>query len=147
MNTKEEITQHSQKKLEVYEKYLKAYLSLLLNTRFNPIVIVDLFAGKGRDDKGHDGSAVKAAKLLKTLDHLGKVRLLLNDSSKEYCENFFNHYEAIGWVNGTGQQIKNWKLVFDNWIKKDGKIKIENELDDIIDEAGFSYKNGRRKLC
>ena len=66
---------------------------------------------------------------------------------KEYCENFFNHYEAIGWVNGTGQQIKNWKLVFDNWTKKDGKIKIENELDDIIDEAGFSYKNGRRKLC
>lgn len=37
----------------------------------------------------------------------------------EYCERFFNHYESIGWVNGTGQQIKNWKLIFKNWIKKD----------------------------
>lgn len=65
---------------------------------------------------------------------------------EEYCEKFYNHYEAIGWVNGTGQQIKNWKLVFDNWIKKDGKIKIENELEDMIDEAGFIHKNGRRIL-
>lgn len=40
---------------------------------------------------------------------------------EEYCKNFFNHYESIGWVNGTGQKIKKWKLIFDNWIKKDKK--------------------------
>lgn len=49
----------------------------------------------------------------------------LND--KEYCEKFYNHYESIGWVNGTGQQIKNWKLVFNNWLKKDKIINVENE--------------------
>ena len=48
----------------------------------------------------------------------------LND--KNYCEKFFNHYESIGWVNGTGQEIKNWKLVFNNWLKKDNKISKED---------------------
>ena len=62
---------------------------------------------------------------------------------EEYCKKFFNHYEAIGWVNGTGQNIKNWKLVFENWIKKDKKIDKEEEY---VDEAGFHYKNGRRVL-
>ena len=62
---------------------------------------------------------------------------------EEYCKNFYNHYEAIGWVNGTGQQIKNWKLVFENWIKKD--IKINNKQEK-IDEAGFIHRNGRRIL-
>lgn len=62
---------------------------------------------------------------------------------EEYCKKFFNHYEAIGWVNGTGQQIKNWKLVFENWIKKDKKV---NDDEDYVDEAGFHYKNGRRLL-
>lgn len=62
---------------------------------------------------------------------------------EDYCKKFFNHYEAIGWVNGTGQKIKNWKLVFENWIKKDKKV---NEEDDYVDEAGFHYRNGRRVL-
>ena len=47
-------------------------------------------------------------------------------ASKEYCENFYNHYESIGWINGNGLPIKNWKLVLNNWYKKDlesGKIK------------------------
>lgn len=63
---------------------------------------------------------------------------------EEYCNKFYNHYESIGWVNGTGQKIKNWKLVFQNWIKKDNKIT--NQDNDYVDEAGFRYKNGRRVL-
>lgn len=43
----------------------------------------------------------------------------LGIENSEYCDKFYNHYESIGWVNGTGQKIKNWKLVFKNWIKKD----------------------------
>ena len=46
--------------------------------------------------------------------------------SKEYGEMFFNHYEAIGWVNGTGQKIKNWKLVFKNWIAQDNNKQSSN---------------------
>lgn len=43
------------------------------------------------------------------------------DVDKKYCERFFNHYEAVGWVNGNNQKIKNWKLVLKNWISKDKK--------------------------
>ena len=43
--------------------------------------------------------------------------------NEEYCERFYNHYESIGWVNGNGQQIKNWKLVFNNWVKEDKNKK------------------------
>lgn len=69
--------------------------------------------------------------------------LKVND--KEYCEKFYNHYESIGWVNGTGQEIKNWKLVFNNWIKKDKKIN-EIEEDVIEYKNGFKYVNGKRML-
>lgn len=69
--------------------------------------------------------------------------LKVND--KEYCEKFYNHYESIGWVNGTGQEIKNWKSAFNNWLKKDKKI---NEIEeDIIEyKNGFKYVNGKRIL-
>ena len=67
-----------------------------------------------------------------------------NISDEEYCKRFYNHYEGIGWVNGTGQKIKNWKLIFENWIKKDKKGNTHE--DDMVDEAGFIHKNGRRVL-
>ena len=46
---------------------------------------------------------------------------------EDYCEKFFNHYESIGWVNGTGQPIKNWKLIFKNWIAKDNVVLQQEE--------------------
>ena len=42
-------------------------------------------------------------------------------TDKEYCKKFSNYYESIGWLNGNGLEIKNWKLVFNNWISKDKK--------------------------
>lgn len=54
-----------------------------------------------------------------TLTEIFNYSRSLNFDDKEYCEKFYNHYESIGWVNGTGQEIKNWKLVFNNWLKKD----------------------------
>jgi hypothetical protein len=48
---------------------------------------------------------------------------------KNYCERFFNHYESIGWVTGTGQKIKNWKLIFKNWVMKDNiNVKEKSEF-------------------
>jgi len=49
--------------------------------------------------------------------------------TQEYCERFFDYYEGIGWINGNGLPIKNWKLVLTNWYKKDlenGKIKKQD---------------------
>lgn len=56
---------------------------------------------------------------------------------KYYCERFYNHYEAIGWVNGSGQKIKNWKLIFKNWISKDHKQTNNTEFKEI---GGTSFK-------
>lgn len=66
-----------------------------------------------------------------TLTEIFNYSRSLNFDDKEYCEKFYNHYESIGWVNGTGQEIKNWKLVFNNWLKKDkiGKFACFKEVE------------------
>ena len=69
-------------------------------------------------------------------------------ASEEYCENFYNHYESIGWVNGSGQEIKNWKVILNKWFKKDlkdGKTKDARKKDIdpdrvLMDENGKCYK-------
>ena len=69
-------------------------------------------------------------------------------ASEEYCENFYNHYESIGWVNGSGQEIKNWKVILNKWFKKDlkdGKTKDirKKDIDPdrvLMDENGKCYK-------
>lgn len=63
-----------------------------------------------------------------TLAEIYDYACSLDINDKDYCEKFYNHYESIGWVNGTGQEIKNWKLVFNNWLKKDNKQKDGREI-------------------
>lgn len=63
-----------------------------------------------------------------TLDEIFDYSVSLGINDKDYCEKFYNHYESIGWVNGTGREIKNWKLVFNNWLKKDDKQKYREEI-------------------
>lgn len=61
----------------------------------------------------------------------------LGVDDSEYCERFYNHYEAIGWINGSGHRIKKWKLIFNNWCKKDKKIKKQEKKTYIeFDENG-----------
>ena len=63
-----------------------------------------------------------------TLAEIYNYACSLDINDKDYCEKFYNHYESIGWVNGTGQEIKNWKLVFNNWLKKDNKQNDRREI-------------------
>ena len=63
-----------------------------------------------------------------TLAEIYNYACSLDINDKEYCEKFYNHYESIGWVNGTGQEIKNWKLVCNNWLKKDNKQNDRREI-------------------
>lgn len=63
-----------------------------------------------------------------TLPEIINYALDLGIDNQEYCETFYNHYESIDWVNGTGQKIKNWKLVFKNWITKDNKLSSDNDF-------------------
>lgn len=44
-----------------------------------------------------------------------------------YCQKFYTHYEGVGWVNGLGIEIKDWKSIFHNWAIKDQKIKGETD--------------------
>ena len=63
----------------------------------------------------------------------------------EYCEKFYDTYESTGWINKNGQKITNAKSLLKKWAyedkKKDNK---KEETEDLIDEAGFVHKNGRR---
>jgi hypothetical protein len=63
-----------------------------------------------------------------TLAEIYNYACTLDINDKDYCEKFYNHYESIGWVNGTGREIKNWKLVFNNWLKKDNKQNDRREI-------------------
>ena len=63
-----------------------------------------------------------------TLAEIYNYACSLDINDNDYCEKFYNHYESIGWVNGTGREIKNWKLVFNNWLKKDNKQKDKKEI-------------------
>lgn len=52
-----------------------------------------------------------------------------NDMGNFDYENFYNYYEANGWLNKNGTEIKNWKAKVNYWYKKDlesGRIKIDN---------------------
>ena len=91
------------------------------------------------------------------LSHSGKATPTLADiifygseigANEEYCEKFYNTYESVGWVNANGIEIKNWKLVLNNWFKKDldnGKTKDTRKRDIdpdriLMDENGKCYK-------
>ena len=63
-----------------------------------------------------------------TLAEIYDYACSLDINDKDYCEKFYNHYESIGWVNGTGREIKNWKLIFNNWLKKDNKQNDRREI-------------------
>ena len=62
-----------------------------------------------------------------TLDDILGFASSLGMRDERYCQRFYNHYEAIGWVNGNGLKIKNWKLVFRNWMSKDQIKNSTNE--------------------
>ena len=87
MNKKERIQRHSKEKLNVYRNYLEAYLSVMTNTSFNPIFIIEPFAGCGKDRDGNTGSAVIAQKVARSKTFKANIRLLFNDVNKTYCEN------------------------------------------------------------
>ena len=87
---------------------------------------------KNNNKKNNNNKNKKECGVASNTSHAPNFDLVLaygkeNEIDAEYCEKFFNHYEAIGWVNGTGQKIKNWKLIFKNWISKDRKEGSSNK--------------------
>lgn len=54
-----------------------------------------------------------------TLTEIINFAKSIDFEDEEYCERFYNHYQSVGWVNGAGIKIQDWKLLFKNWVKKD----------------------------
>ena len=49
------------------------------------------------------------------LEHV-KIYFEVRGSNEIEAEKFFNHYEALGWVNSSGTTIRDWKASSRNWI-------------------------------
>ena len=47
--------------------------------------------------------------------------------SPEFADDFFNHYEAQGWVTGSGRRIINWQYKANQWIKREINKPKENK--------------------
>ena len=112
MDTKERIQKHSQEKLLVYKKYLINYLSVLTNqSYYNQIFIWDIFAGKGKDDAGTEGSSIIAAKAIEDFrKEKGKdIQLFLNELNDEYFKqlkiNLNEYVEFTNFYQGEGEDF------------------------------------------
>ena len=86
---------------------------------------------KEREKKKENSSS--SSPFLPTLADIISYSCDLKINDESYCEKFYNHYEAIGWVNGSGQAIKNWKLVFHNWAKADGLLDKKEDDEVYLD--------------
>lgn len=58
---------------------------------------------------------------------------------KEYCKKFFNYYEGIGWVNGNGIAIKNWKNVLQNWFTRDNITIVNKPAKEKIEIPDYNW--------
>ena len=82
MDKKGNIGRHSKEKLLVYKQYLVNYLYVLTNPNqrfYEKIFIWDIFAGKGKDEKGNKGSALIAAEVIKDFREKKEILLFLNE--------------------------------------------------------------------
>jgi three-Cys-motif partner protein len=92
--TKENIFEHSQAKLEFYENYLKLYLIVLLNDRYTDTInIYDIFCGIGIYEDGNEGSPIIAIKNIEILleKYTKNINLIINDIDKSKV-NFVERY-------------------------------------------------------
>lgn len=106
-----------------------------IRTYTNIIKMKEIKENKNKKNKNecenkfsHNNSAVGT--LSPSLENIISYSHELGLDDNDYCEEFYNHYEAIGWVNGSGVEIKNWKLVFNNWVKKDKKKNGGESIED-----------------
>ncbi len=81
---------HSKAKVELLEKYLQKYLSIISNDKFTEkINLFDLFCGEGIYENGGEGSPIVALKVLKDLHFINKAKnnkipkvdLIFNDTN------------------------------------------------------------------
>lgn len=134
---------HSKAKVELLEKYLQKYLSIISNDKFTEkIHLFDLFCGEGIYENGGEGSPIITLKVLKELHFLNKAKnnkipkvdLIFNDSDNNKIEKLKKtinkkklHYEDFG------------KLSFRNKDYKEIVPKLSNYLEGFKNEKAFIF--------
>ena len=142
-------------KCKTNKKNIQDYWDKMKDTNEYDGIQSNTMATNKRKEKKIKENKIKESE--RELSHSGEATPTLADiifygseigANEEYCENFYNHYESIGWVNGSGQEIKNWKVILNKWFKKDlkdGKTKDARKRDIdpdrvLMDENGKCYK-------
>lgn len=87
-SSKEIMLPHSEAKVEMYERYLRLYLTILCRVSYiKEINIYDVFCGKGIYDNGKNGSSIRAFNVIKEVmtswNSNTKITLHLNDINEE----------------------------------------------------------------
>lgn len=96
-DTKENIFEHSQAKLEFYKNYLSQYLVVLLNDSYTQTInIYDIFCGIGIYKDGNEGSPIIAIKIIEDLlkKYLKNINLTINDKDKskvDFVKKYIEH--------------------------------------------------------
>ena len=146
--TKENIFEHSQAKLDFYKNYLVKYLAILLNDTYTKrINIYDVFCGIGIYEDGNQGSPIIAMDIIKELIEKypsKEISLTINDKDKTKVDFVSNHinnnYNDICEVNSFNLDAVEMLKNVNEDIKKTKK-GIKNLV--FIDPYGYkeNYKN------
>nr|MBC8186341.1 three-Cys-motif partner protein TcmP [candidate division KSB1 bacterium] len=146
---KKPFTEETITKLEIFEKYLEAWLPVFIHhPRFNNVFVCDFFAGEGEDKNGIPGSPLRILKILKEyqysiIKHNLKVRLILN----EYIKGKFNNLsKLVEEKRNELTALKNHLLIeYHNLDFKELFDKRKNELKDTANLL-FLDQNGIKQV-
>ncbi|MCF6340737.1 MAG: three-Cys-motif partner protein TcmP [Sulfurimonas sp.] len=149
--TKNNIFEHSQAKLNFYKNYLVKYLVILLNdVHTKQINIYDIFCGIGIYADGNQGSPVIAMEIIKELTEkypLKKITLTINDKEKskvDFVSNYIDekyknicnvssfNLDAVKMLKNVNEDIKKTKKGIKNLVFIDPYGYKEIYKDDIL---------------
>lgn len=142
-NSGKNLEEHSKVKLDLYKKYLSAYLEILSSVGFN-INIYDIFCGIGKFDNGDEGSPLLA---MRELDNVSKKKrgnysLTINDSNSESVRSTKNELEKL---NSNSVKVYDFNLsaskMFENVLEGINRQPSSDRNLIFVDPWGYSDIN------
>ncbi|MDR3678734.1 MAG: three-Cys-motif partner protein TcmP [Flavipsychrobacter sp.] len=138
------LKQHSLAKISCYRNYVDIYLSVLANSPFEKLYLLDLFAGEGKDIDGNLCSSISGAEALKRHfthcpEDRKKIVFFLNDPGNSVIEKGLKKIDRVK------------KFIDELQLPENVTVKYSSEnFEDIIDGVvkRLSQLNSReRALC
>ena len=117
--TKDNVFEHSQAKLDFYKNYLSLYLTILLNNQYTKkINIYDVFCGMGIYEDGNAGSPIIAINVINNLTKKypsKDIALVVNDIDKGKVD-FVKHHIETNFKNTC--DVKTYNLDAEDMLRK-----------------------------